>query len=97
MDRFKSVLTADEIAVFNLRALYSDYGYERYKMSKFEEYDLYAKNKEFLTSKNVITFTDSDGRLLALKPDVTLSIIRNTKDRPSSLSKTQYNENIYRS
>ena len=96
MDRFKSVLTADEIAVFNLRALYSDYGYERYKMSKFEEYDLYAKNKDFLTSKNVITFTDSDGRLLALKPDVTLSIIRNTKDRPSSISKTQYNENIYR-
>lgn len=96
MDKFKSVLTRDEVAVFTLRALYSEYGYERYKMSKFEEYDLYARNKDFLVSENVITFTDTDGRLLALKPDVTLSIIKNSKDKPEGVIKTQYNENVYR-
>ncbi len=96
MDNIKSVLTREEIAVFTLRALYSEYGYSQYKMSKFEEYELYVKNKDFLVSDNVITFTDTDGRLLALKPDVTLSIIKNNKDNPDGLIKTQYNENVYR-
>ncbi len=96
MDNIKSVLTRDELAVFRLRALYSEYGYSQYKMSKFEEYELYMKNKDFLVSDNVITFTDTDGRLLALKPDVTLSIIKNNKDNPDGLIKAQYNENVYR-
>ncbi|MCE2604206.1 ATP phosphoribosyltransferase regulatory subunit, partial [Pseudomonas aeruginosa] len=62
-----------------LRGLYEQYGYKKYKMSKFEEYSLYVENKDFLASDKVITFTDLDGRLLALKPDVTLSIIKNTQ------------------
>jgi len=72
-----SVLKNDEKAIFRLRELYSKYGYSRYKVSKFEEYDLYAHNKSFLVSENVLTFTDTDGRLMALKPDVTLSIVKN--------------------
>ena len=53
------------------------YGYSQFKMSKFEEYDLYAKNKNFLVSDNIIAFTDINGKLMALKPDVTLSIVKN--------------------
>ena len=49
-------------------------------MSRFEEYDLYVANKDFLISDEVITFTDRSGRLLAMKPDVTLSIIKNAPD-----------------
>ncbi len=79
-----------------MRALYSEYGYELYKMSKFEEYGLYAQNKDFLVSENVITFTDTDGRLLALKPDVTLSIIKNGRDFVREPKKLFYNENVYR-
>jgi ATP phosphoribosyltransferase regulatory subunit len=79
-----------------LRALYAENGYALYKMSKFEEYELYLKNKEFLVSDNVITFTDTDGRLLALKPDVTLSIIKNSRPKDKELIKAQYNENVYR-
>ena len=93
---FNKVLTRDEITVYTLRALYASHGYSQYKMSKFEEYDLYVRNKDFLVSDNVITFTDTDGRLLALKPDVTLSIIKNNKDNPDELIKAQYNENVYR-
>ena len=96
MNDIKNVLTRDELTVFTLRALYSEYGYSQYKMSKFEEYELYVRNKDFLVSDNVITFTDTDGRLLALKPDVTLSIIKNNKDNPDGLIKAQYNENVYR-
>ncbi len=96
MDNIKSVLTREELTVFTLRALYSEYGYSQYKMSKFEEYELYMRNKDFLVSDNIITFNDTDGRLLALKPDVTLSIIKNNKDNPDGLLKAQYNEHVYR-
>ena len=67
------VMNGQERISFRLRSLYSEYGYERYRMSKFEEYDLYSRNKDFLFSEGVITFTDTNGRLMALKPDVTLS------------------------
>lgn len=85
-----------ERVIFRLRSLYSRYGYSQYKMSKFEEYDLYARNKDFLISDSVITFTDLNGRLMALKPDVTLSIVKNSKDLPDSVQKLYYHENVYR-
>ena len=72
-----SVMNGQERISFRLRSLYSEYGYERYRMSKFEEYDLYSRNKDFLFSEGVITFTDTNGRLMALKPDVTLSMVKN--------------------
>ena len=81
---------------FALRQLYSRRGYTPYRMSKFEEYDLYARNKDFLISDSVLTFTDGGGRLLALKPDVTLSIIKNSHDRPEDIQKVYYTENVYR-
>ena len=85
-----------EQAVYSLRSLYNRYGYTQYKMSKFEEYDLYARNKDFLISDSVITFTDLNGKLMALKPDVTLSIVKNTADHSVGLQKLYYNENVYR-
>lgn len=85
-----------EQVAFDLRALYSRYGYAQYKMSKFEEYDLYARNKDFLISDNVITFTDLSGKLMALKPDVTLSIVKNSADQTPWVQKLYYNENVYR-
>lgn len=88
------ILTNQEKAVNKLRSLYLSYGYLSYKMSKFEEYDLYATNKDFLVSDRVITFTDTDGKLLALKPDVTLSILKNAVE--GEKQKVYYNENVYR-
>ena len=85
-----------EQVAFDLRSLYSHYGYTQYKMSKFEEYDLYARNKDFLISENVITFTDLSGKLMALKPDVTLSIVKNSADQTPWVQKLYYNENVYR-
>ena len=91
-----SVLHNDERAVFALRALYGGYGYTQYKMNKFEEYDLYAGNKSFLVSEDVITFTDRGGRLMALKPDVTLSIVRSAPAAFSGVRRVFYDENVYR-
>lgn len=90
------VLKKDEQAVFTLRKIYEQYGYLPYKMSRFEEYELYVRNKDFLISDRVITFSDPDGRLLALKPDVTLSIIKNIQDGEGKIQKLYYNENVYR-
>ena len=84
-----------EKAMFLLRKLFKDNGYEQYKVNKFEEYDFYMKNKSFLVSENVLTFTDTNGKLMALKPDVTLSIIKNTK-ADENLKKVYYNEVVYR-
>ncbi len=89
-------LKRTERVIFELKELYESYGYSQYKMSKFEEYDLYVKNKSFLLSDNIITFTDMSGKLMALKPDVTLSIVKNIKDLDRGISKVYYNENVYR-
>lgn len=88
-------LKKEEKIIFSLRELYEQYGYRRYKMNKFEEYDFYAENKQFLVSGNVITFTDRGGRLMALKPDVTLSIARHHEDG-GAVARVYYNENVYR-
>ena len=92
----ENILKNEERAVFALRALYKNYGYSPFKMSKFEEYDLYVRNKDFLVGDSVITFNDTDGKLLAMKPDVTLSIIKNTVDEDNVKRKVFYNENVYR-
>ena len=90
------MLKKDEQAVFALRELYASRGYRPYKMSRFEEYELYVRNKEFLPSNQVITFPARDGRLLALKPDVTLSIVKNAPEKPGVTQKLYYNESVYR-
>lgn len=91
----KSSLRPEEQVTFALRSLYQSYGYQQYKVSKFEEYDLYAQNKNFLSSKQILTFSDTNGRLMALKPDITLSIVKNTRD-DRRIRKLWYTENVYR-
>ncbi len=92
----EKLLKSEEKAVFTLRSLYKKYGYMPFKMSKFEEYELYIGNKDFLVSDRIITFNDTNGRLMALKPDVTLSIIKNGEDVTGVKQKVYYNENVYR-
>ena len=92
-----TILRSGEQIMYRLRGLYERYGYRRFKMSKFEEYDLYVRNKDFLVSDRMITFTDARGILMALKPDVTLSIIKNTRAEEAGPRKVYYNESVYRS
>ena len=92
----ETVFKNNERISFQLRSLYARYGYSHFKMNQFEEYDLYVRNKDFLISDSIITFTDTNGKLMALKPDVTLSIIKNNKYTPGSVQRYYYNENVYR-
>ena len=91
----EKVIGSTERLIFALRSLYGKYGYSQYRMSKFEEYALYGRNIDFLVSDSVITFTDTDGKLMALKPDVTLSIVKNDRD-DEGVRKVCYDENVYR-
>jgi len=96
MKQAEMLLKKEEQVIFTLRALFEQYGYKKFKMSKFEEYDFYADNRSFLSSETILTFTGLDGKLLALKPDVTLSIVKNTKGSRESAERVYYNENVYR-
>ena len=80
-----------------LCSMYSSYGYDLFRMSKFEEYSLYEKYRDFLVSDNILSFTDIGGRLMALKPDITLSLVKNCIPEKDKVSKFFYKENCYRS
>jgi len=87
----------DELVRLKLRALYERRGFRRVKTGKFEEYALYVENKNFLETDSIITFMDLDGKLLALKPDVTLSIIKNIpKKAMPAAQKVYYIDEVYR-
>jgi len=90
------ILSNEEKISFALRSLYHRKGYAPYRMGKFEDYELYMKNKDFLPSRELISFTDTNGRLKALKPDVTLSIVRSARPEAGGVQKLYYDENVYR-
>lgn len=89
-------MNTEEKAMLELHSLYQKFGYSRYKMGKFEEYDLYVRNKDFIPTESIITFNDMNGKLMALKPDLTLSIVKNYRHIPGFVQKVYYSENIYR-
>lgn len=79
-------MTDEEKLIFTLRSMWRDAGYVSYKVRAAEEYDYYVRNKEFLDNRQIITFTDRDGVLMALKSDVTLSLVKKIKDTDTLLS-----------
>ncbi len=94
-EMFDRYMTEEEKLILRLRSLWSEAGYRSEKVSAAEEYDFYVRNKDFLSNREIITFTDRSGTLMALKSDVTLSLIRKMKDT-DSIRRVMYNEKIYR-
>ena len=88
-------LKAEDAILSELASLYESRGYKRYKPGCFEDYSLYLENIDFLISKNVITFSGAEGRLLALRPDVTLSVISHIQCCGQT-DKLFYAEKVYR-
>ena len=89
------VQKSEEIIRGKVKNLFESYGFEEYKMRMFEKYSLYLEHKDFLVGEKIITFTDLGGELMALRPDVTLSIVKNAKADGGS-EKLYYCENVYR-
>lgn len=92
----KAILGADERAALALRELYTAWGYQRWRVNDFEDYDLYARNRDFLPGDSVLTFNDFSGRLKALKPDVTLSIVRHAPPAMGQVQRLHYHERVFR-
>ncbi len=95
MNEFLSSLTKEDRLNYELSMLYKQWGYKEYRMAKFEEYSFYSDNRDFLSSSSILAFNNSDGRLMALKPDITLSIVKNAK-LSDALTKLYYNESVFR-
>lgn len=92
----KYSFTKEEETLFTLRYIWGEKGYKKYRLSQAEEYDFYVRNKEFLDNREIISFTDKDGVLMALKPDITLSLVRSIEDKESEIQRIMYFENVYR-
>ncbi len=95
MNEFLASLSKEDSLTYELSMLYKQWGYKEYRMAKFEEYSFYSDNRDFLSGKGILAFNNSDGRLMALKPDITLSIVKNAK-LSDSLTKLYYNESVFR-
>ncbi len=78
------------------RLLLSGAGYERCHLSKFDEYALFDKHRAFLSGDYMLTFTDSFGKLMALRPDVTLSVMKQAAYQPQRVIRSYYMEDVFR-
>lgn len=96
MKDYAAILSRSEKAIYDLRDLYRRHGYRLFKTGKFEDYQLYSKNRDFLGKDGIITFTDNRGRIMALKPDVTLSIAKNSQYAPDTVERYCYDDQVYR-
>ena len=91
------ILGCEERIAYRLRQLFEQRGFRRTRVNRFEDYALYMDNKSFLQAERIITFMDMDGRLLALKPDVTLSVIKNIPGgKLPAAEKLYYADEVYR-
>ena len=87
----------NETLIINLRKLYEQYGYKKISLPTFEEYDLYSEYRDFIKSEKILTLMTPEGKLEALRPDITLSVAKKVaKDKNIKSEKIYYVENIYR-
>ena len=90
-----SLLSSREKAIFALRQVFQRFEYHPYPKLRWEDYDFYVKHKAFLQNTPILSFHDYDGRLLALRPDVTLSLVRRYQAN-GLIQKWCYEETVYR-
>ena len=84
-------MSNSEFLSLKLRSFYEKSGLSFCRVKPFEDYDFYADKKDFLTSNSILSFTDLNGKLMALRPDVTLSVIKR-----GIAGKFFYDEKVYR-
>ena len=93
---YERILKREELTDLTLRSIYSEKGYERFSLRRFEDYDLYTRNRDFIPREDIVTLTGPEGKLLALRPDITLSIAKYYRSSPGKTKKYYYSEAVYR-
>ena len=94
MENYQTYLTKEEQKTIQLKALFHHHYFQRYYLSAFESYDLYLKSRNHQENQEIITFIGSNGQIMALQPDITLSIIKNTRENEEK--RCFYDEDVYR-
>jgi len=95
MKNYIKNMSKKDLVLLDIRKIYDLYGYKRISLPSFEEYDLYNENKDFI-DRNILTVMSPNGKLLALRPDITLSVAKKiSKDQSLKYSKIYYQENTY--
>ena len=95
MKNYIKNMSRKDLVLLNIRKMYDSYGYKKISLPSFEEYDLYNENKDFI-DRNVLTVMSPNGKLLALRPDITLSVAKKiSKEQSLKYSKIYYQENTY--
>jgi len=89
-----NILSRGEKNALQLCELFYNNGFDRVRLDRFDDYALYAGNREFLGGADIVTFTGADGRLMALRPDVTLSVSRSANTTADL--RLYYHENVFR-
>lgn len=88
-------LSRDERLNAEMTGLCRSLGFERYRMGRFESYEIYLRHNDYVDAGSIITLPGPDGKLAALRPDVTLSLINNLPPSPGE-RKFFYDERVYR-
>jgi ATP phosphoribosyltransferase regulatory subunit len=65
-----------EVLISKLRKRFETYGYKQIQTSVFEAYDVYANLSGTVNKDDMIKVIDSSGKVLVLRPDVTIPITR---------------------
>lgn len=91
-----SLLSQQERLEIQLSVLFSKNGFGRIKLSQFDEYELFHQHRAFLSGEQMLTFTDPRGKLYALRPDVTLSVLKRAAYQPDDCIKVYYKEDVFR-
>lgn len=65
---------------------FSTYGFNRIKTSPFESYDLYSKVAASINRQEMIKVINSSGKVLVLRPDVTIPITQKLSHEESELA-----------
>ncbi len=89
-------LDKKEQIALSLENMFNKFGFAKYKMNKFEKYSFYMENEKFLDDSRILTFSGPNGKLLALKPDITMSIVKSCLKEADKNHKIYYNESVFR-
>jgi len=95
MDKYISAMPRQARAILELQNLYETNGFLAHRVARFEEHSFYSDNRSFISDNRIITFNNTHGQLLALKPDITLSVAKSAP-LTENFTKLYYNEHVYR-
>lgn len=89
-------LSYQEQKEIELVSLFRQAHFKKCRLGQFDEYELFDRNRAFLEGDRMLTFTDPYGKLYALRPDVTLSVMKQAAYQPDQVYKVYYKENVFR-